>query len=363
MTNSKIAILIPSLQIGGVQRWALNISRELASRGYETHLVLVNALGPFVELVDPQVRLVNLGASRALAVLPRLIRYLNQDQPSVLVSAQTHINIIALWAAALSKCRPRVIVSERHHLSAAKVSARLGDRIAIWLARYFYPRSFAVVAVSHGVAHDLSRYAGIPREHIVVVYNPVVPPPTASDTLPLLPWPDRDQYELVLAVGRLEVQKDFGTLLSAFNLIRKQRNVRLLILGNGSCREQLEQQIVEMGLEATVSLPGIAEDPFPYFRVAHLFVLSSRWEGFPNVLAEALVSGVSIVSTDCPAGPSELLGGGKFGFLVPVGDSQRMADAMLQALQNPLDRDVLSKRAEDFSIKRSVDEYVALFEQ
>lgn len=166
-----------------------------------------------------------------------------------------------------------------------------------------------------------------------------------------------------MGVGRLVKQKDFSTLVRAFALVQQRCPVRLMILGDVDKREpsikpQLEALVRELGLENEVALPGFVENPYNYMAKADVFVLSSIYEGFGNVVAEALATGTSVVSTNCESGPAEILENGKYGRLVPVGDAEALANGILATLSNPTDSEILQQRSQAFSVDRVVDQYL-----
>lgn len=333
--RQRVAIFMPSLHDGGAERTMLNLSQAVAARGYPVDLLLARAEGPHLKAIPDTVRLVDLKAARVLASLPALARYLRRERPAVMLSVMNHANIVALWARRLSAAPTRVVVSERNTLS---VSARHAQsrraRLMPRLIRRFYPWADGVVTVSRGVADDLARVMDVPREQIRVIYNPVVTAELRGKAqAPLThPWFAPGQPPVVLGVGRLQPQKDFPTLIEAFSQARGGRDARLLILGEGPERPALERLVAGLGLERAVSLPGFVENPYAYMSRAALFVLSSRWEGLPAVLIEALYCGVPVVATNCPSGPSEILSGGRYGRLVPVGSVPAMAEAIASGL-------------------------------
>jgi glycosyltransferase involved in cell wall biosynthesis len=229
--------------------------------------------------------------------------------------------------------------------------------------RWSYPWADGIVAVSQGVADDLAQQIGIPRERIQVILNPIVTPELQRKAKAPLehPWFSPGQPPVVLAVGRLHPQKDYPTLLEAFAQVRQARPARLLILGEGGERSRLEALIHQLGLEEDVSLPGFVENPFAYMSHASVFVLSSRWEGLPTVLIEALYCGAPLVATDCPSGPREILANGQYGRLVPVSDVRALA----KAVEVTLDGDTPSPPPESwrpFELKTVVDQYTRLME-
>jgi glycosyltransferase involved in cell wall biosynthesis len=228
--------------------------------------------------------------------------------------------------------------------------------------RVLYPSADAVVAVSAGVADGLASRAGLRRDRITVIHNPIVTPEIAEKAAAGLdhPWFAPGQSPVFLAAGRLTVQKDYPTLLRAFAQLRQRRAARLVILGVGELRDELAAQVSSLGLAADVEFAGFQENPFAFMRRAAAFVLSSAWEGFGNVLVEALACGTQVVSTDCPSGPAEILDGGRFGHLVQVGDASALAAAMEAALVHPLPAELLRERAQIFSIDAALDRYLPL---
>ena len=171
------------------------------------------------------------------------------------------------------------------------------------------------------------------------------------------PWLDGSDIPVVIAAGKLKPQKDFETLLRAFALVQAKRNARLIILGRGPKKQALRELATELGISDCFQLPGHVRNPYAYFSRAAVFVLSSAWEGLPNVLIEAMACGCSVVSTDCPSGPFEILEEGAVGRLVPVGDATAMAKAIIESLDNPTRKDVLLARARAFSYEEAISAY------
>ena len=290
--SGRLAILTSQMEDGGAQRAMLKLAGGLADRGYAVDLVLAQARGAFLAEVSPAVRIVDLGAPRVLASVPALVRYLRHERPVAMLSALDYVNIVALWSRRLAGGQTRLVVSERNHLSTAhrhRTSRR--DRLVPGLLRRFYPWADAIVAVSKSVADDLTACTGLPRDRIEVIYNPVVTPEVVRMVREPLdhPWFRPGQPPVVVAVGGLRRQKDFGTLVDAFAQLRRRRPARLLILGEGPERAGLEALVAQRGLELDVQMPGFVANPYAYMARGAVFVLSSRWEGLPGVLIEALL--------------------------------------------------------------------------
>lgn len=333
-----MALFLPTLGGGGAEGVMLNLARGFVGRGIALDFVLAKGVGPRVGQVPPEARVVDLKASRVLASLPGLVTYLRRERPSALLSAMDHANVVALWACVLAGVRTRLVgsVHEMYSVSWRKAPSLRGRMTSLWISPC-YRRFDAMVAVSRSVADELVRYAGLSREKVHVIYNPVVTADLYSKATESLGhvWFAPGAPPVILGVGRLTILKDFVTLIRAFDLVRKERPLRLMILGEGEERAKLEELVRDLRLENLVMLPGFVENPYKYMKRAAVFVLSSRGEGLGNVLIEALALGTPVVSTDCPGGPTEILMGGKWGKLVPQNDHYELARAILQTLDSP----------------------------
>jgi glycosyltransferase involved in cell wall biosynthesis len=357
----RIAFLLPSLKGGGVQRQTINLTEAFLARGITVDMLLIDSRPcDFPNL--PNWNLVDLKSRRVLTSLPALVRYLRSIRPDYLISAQTHVNALAAIAHSIVGAPPKVMLTERNHMTEATQNAfRFGDRLRPWLARTFYPFADWIVSVSGSVADDLAQASGLPRENLRVIYNSVaiesIERMAAED--PGHPWFAAGEPPVILAVGRLTAQKAYPDLIDAFAQLHSRRAARLLILGEGEERTRLQEQIDRLGLTRDVQMPGFVSNPFAYMRRASLFALASHWEGFVNVITEALACGLPIVSTDHPGGAAEVLAHGKYGHLTPVGDVPALAAAMDDMLDHSTPRDLLLERARDFSVARMADAYLA----
>ena len=368
----RIAILIYELSVGGAQRRTATLARALAERGHDVRLLVVRPGGALESELGGRVSIEPVGLAPGLlrrrlkrrfqlrASVPRIAYRLLATRPDVFLSAASHANRIAPFAWLLSGARARLVLRVSNHLSGSAgnhVRPPLPGRYR--LARVCYRLASDVVSVSRGVAEDLIAVTGLAPERVHTISNPVVTPQLLEQVgEPLChPWFAPGSPPVLLGVGRLVAQKDFATLLRAFARLREDRDLRLLILGEGSRRAALEGLAVELGVAAHVAMPGNVPNPLPYMTRAAALVLSSAWEGLPGVLIEALACGCPVVSTDCPSGPAEILQGGRLGPLVPVGDDAALAAAVAGVLARPPEREALRARAADFSLSRSVDAY------
>ena len=359
MTKRRIALLFPDLSGGGAERVAVNLANSFAKRGYKIDMVLLSARGEFLGELLQDVKVIDLQVKRLRGTLIPLVRYLRNHRPDALLANMWPLTAIALWGRTLARVTTRVVVAEHTTWSRDPIARSVLGRWKVKTTMHHtFPRADGIVAVSRGAADDLARFADLNRDSITVIYNPVAGGETRPGNVPLALftcWSGGNSR--LLAVGNLIPIKDYATLLAAFALLRQRVDARLLILGEGSCRYELEAQARQLGIEGSLIMPGFVKDPSAYYQHADLQILSSTGEGFGNVIVEGLAAGTPVVSTDCPSGPREILCDGKFGRLVPVGDAPAMAAAMAESLGATHDRLALKARAQDFSIDKAVDQY------
>ncbi len=354
-----VSVFLPSLDGGGAERAMASVASGLAARGVPVSLVLATATGPYLSSLHPAVQVVDLRSPSMMRACPRLVQHLRHARPAVLLSAMSHANVVAAVAHRLAMSHARLVLSERVNLSALFAHDRgMRMRVTAALMRLSYRRADRVVAVSDGVADDLLQHLPLRPEQVVTIHNPVVDEALLrhAAATPAHPWLAEPGAPVVLSAGRLTAQKDFATLLHAFALLRQSRPLRLVILGEGDLRVALLAQARDLGVADDVALPGFDANPFSAMRAAGLFVLSSRFEGLPGVLIQAMACGTRVVSTDCPSGPREVLQDGRWGRLAPVGDAPALAAAMAAALDDPQPPDV-RQRAADFSVANALARY------
>jgi glycosyltransferase involved in cell wall biosynthesis len=360
----RIALLVPTLEIGGVERVFTNLASGLHEQGVEVDLVVGKTGGGMGQHLGSGIRVFDLGCDRMLLSVPRLARYLRARAPEALIAAMTHSSAAAVLARVVARKNVKLIATEHNTMSKIVANTRgLKYRLMPLWSRWALGCVDHIVAVCGGVADDLSAQTGIPRSKFHVIYNPVI-----SDALydaALAPvehsWFQAGELPVVLAVGRLDKQKDFPMLVRAFRLVRDLRPARLLILGEGPDRIRIGSEIVEQRLTADVALPGFEHNPYRFMKRSAVFALSSAWEGFGVVLVEALALGLPVVSTNCTYGPAEILCNGKYGALVPVGDHVAMAQSLINALDNPVQKCV--SHIQQFTIRAVASEYLSLIRQ
>lgn len=367
----KIAILSPigrsgTPEHGGIETVVRNLANEFVRQGHGVDLLVYPPPGrePTVGVVDPSVNIERLHAQHKRTLAKALLRYCRRRHPDVILAASHRANMVAGRARRQLRQAVKVYVSEHNTVSAGiKDDGPLKRWHRLHQIRSAYGRADGVVAVSRGVAEDLHERVGIDPTLIRVIYNPIV-----TDEMERLaaqgldhPWFAPGQPPVVLGVGRLAPQKDFATLIRAFAQLRRNRTCRLVILGEGKERQRLEALTHTLGVTGDVDMPGFAANPFPYMRHAAVLALSSAFEGFANVVAEALAVGTPVAATDCPHGPREILEDGRYGALSPVGDPHALAHGMQTMMSSPPDEALLRARAKTFSSAAIAQCYLSLF--
>lgn len=332
----KFSFFSPYYADGGVASTTTRLAEQFEAAGHETELVTFQHDSPFLE--DGPFNVVDLEARRTATAVPGLARYYRRTHPDVVLSTHYYANIVSVLAKLLSRTSPTLVLTERIHIGTVlRNSNRPKDLLLLKLMRLTYPRAEHVVTVSKDAADDLADLVGIPRSDVQAIYNPTLVEEVYQKAEEPVehPWFSSESPEVILGVGRLAPEKDFRTLLEAFASVTDERETRLIVLGDGPEHSSLETRAAELEVADRVDFPGFVDNPYTYMRNADLFVLSSKLEGMPNVLVEALAVGTPVVATDCPSGPRELLADGRYGELVPVGDHAAMSDAIERQLSDP----------------------------
>lgn len=406
VTPQRVAFLLDNLNGGGAERVVLDTAEGFAALGYDVDLVVFELHGELCDSVPKDVNLVVLPPVSKLAGLfhavrlagwnglggilywvasagkfprsfrhiPALIDYLRANQPAVISSALSKSGISMVLAASAGGIQTRLFVGIQNAMSRRSEQSRKSGKgqadSMTPLSRYCFPKAHGVIASSRGVAEDAIDFLGLDSSRVHVVYNPVVVTESAEDAVarPVHPWFAPGAPPVILGIGRLVEQKNFPLLIRAFAAVRRETVAHLVILGGDESsndqmthRQELLALATELGVIDDVALVGFQSNPHIYLRASRVFVLSSIFEGFGNVLVEALLAGCPVVSTDCPSGPAEILDGGKYGTLVPVDDPQSMSRAILASLATDPDREKLRQRGHEFSLERAVAGYYRIF--
>lgn len=362
----RIAFYIPLLTIGGAENVIINLANELALRGHNVDLLVLDDNGPYRSRVSTQVHIVRMCKRRSISALPDIVRYFCQSEPDIFYSAMPYINVLILMARIFSFQRKTSVVITEHFMFSGTLVAppHMMNVIIAAMAVVLFPFADRLVCVSDGVVQDMKLFMPFSHHKITRIHNPIVtesvmgllatPSPTDA-------WLNDKEWPVIASAARMVPAKDQKSLISAFALLRQRRRARLVLMGDGPLMKDLKDQVHAAGLDQDVLFTGSVINPYPYMKKASLFAMSSSLEGFCNVLVEALLCGLPIVSTDCKSGPSEILEDGAYGTLVPVGDVTALANAMDAALSAPHDPERQKLRAMDFTVEKICDQYEIIF--
>ncbi len=355
----KITYILDHLDAGGVGMVFITLAEQMADLGHEVEIVVLCRGGVLERLVPSNVKLVKFKASNVYKALPKLIDHLKTHSIDALISGKEYLNVFAIVAHKISGSKAKHIVTIHTNLEAEyKNHPDIRRYVIKFLSKITYPFADSIYAVSNGVATSVKKVLGVKKD-IGVIYNPSGTEKYFSET------PENPDVEIfdgnskvVLGCGRICKQKNFSDLIEVFAQI-EDKNAKLLILGEGQDKDALIEKVKSLGLEKRIFFKGIVVNPLAYMYYADLFVLPSLWEGFGNVLVEALSAGCPIVSNDCPSGPSEILDGGKYGDLVEVGNIWAMVEAIDSNLkQKRYNKEFLQARAKDFLPQSIVKAYI-----
>ena len=352
-----IAIILPDLRPGGTERLTIDLAQGFLDRGAKVDIILMQKQGEFLDIVPRGARVIDLGVERLRSAVLPIRRYLSAERPSAVLAAMWPLTAISVLAATGLSHRPRVVVSDHCPLE-WQYASNWKNRLALTASiRIAYPSADAVVAVSNGLSSELAGLARLSFNRISTVYNPI-PSPLRSGRGKVDWGPHKGAR--ILSVGSLKAVKNHALLLRAFAPLANAGEAVLAIVGTGPEEDAIKALASELGLGDRLRLPGFSATPGDWYHTADAFALSSDYEGFGNVLVEALHCGLPIVATDCPYGPAEILERGRWGRLVPPGDEAALTQALRAAISGDSDRSALRRRAEYFSVERAVQTYWSL---
>jgi glycosyltransferase involved in cell wall biosynthesis len=329
---------------GGLSHVMLNLMNAISRAGWDVDILLHKTDIPELVNLDHAVSKVALGNRWAPARLLSLIKYLRAVQPVAILVNREPANRQATLAKLLSGSQVKLVVRVGMAISSALERRGPVKRFLRSVALAFcYRRADLVIANAQRVADDIVDATGVSGERLRVLDNPTVSDEMFDQSMVPSghPWLDSEGPPVILGVGRLVRQKDFKTLIGAFARVRQSRQCRLVIIGEGKDRDDLLAYAAQLGVAEDLYMPGFQANPFAFMKRAAVFALSSAWEGSPNVLIQAMALGTPSVSTDCPGGSHDILGEGRYGPLVPVGDDAALANGIVQCLDKPLGPQVL----------------------
>ncbi|HQL67339.1 MAG TPA: glycosyltransferase [Caldisericia bacterium] len=359
-----ITFVLPTLEIGGAEKMTLNLIQGLLNFSYKIDLILINAKGPLLKYVPKGCNIINFKLKHTLFSLFKFIKYLRNETPIVLISSLTHLNIITIISILISRVKTKLIIMEQANLTSVTKNNNLKVKIVSILAHFLYKRANFIIAVSECVKEDLlKKILGIENK-IRVIYNPI--PNNDMFLMSSEPvyhkWFLKKNMPIILSIGRLAKEKNYSTLLQAFKLVKNVVRCKLVIIGDGPERENLENLAKNLQINEDLWMPGFDVNPYKYMSKSDIFVLTSIYEGLPNVLIEALALGLPLVSTDCESGPREIIKNNINGLLVKVGDYESLSQAIIYILKNRNKFITNKNELEKFKIENIVYEYKNLID-
>tara|TARA_B100000700_G_C15058040_1_gene863995 strand:+ start:2748 stop:3845 length:1098 start_codon:yes stop_codon:yes gene_type:complete len=358
----KITFFIPSLKNGGAERVIIELANHMSKNGHSISLVLATGGDGYKNEIESSVKIINLNSRKTFRSLFKFCNHIKENKPDGIISALSNANCIALLARKLTRTNIPIVVSERNiSLKDRFKNLSLQQKLIHLSISLLYNESTSIIAVSKGVANSISRTYKIDSKKIKCIYNPCDMDNLNSLSIKNIEhkWFKYNTKNIILSVGRLNKQKNYDLLLKAFSIVRKNEDSKLIILGEGEERERLENLAIKLGLDETcLDMPGFVNNPYAFMKRSEVFVLSSDWEGLPNVVIQALALNCKIVSTDCDAGPREILDDGKLGILVEPGNELDLANAILKSLRRKSQNLLFDRKMSRFDIKNIALQYI-----
>jgi glycosyltransferase involved in cell wall biosynthesis len=351
-----VLFLIPTLTGGGAERVIVTLLRHLDRSRFKPLLAVVDLRGAaFRADLPADVELVDLQATRVLYALPSIVRLIWRRRPDVVLSTLGHLNLALSMVRTLFPRSVRTIARESCVVSETLPSSRF-PRLWSFLYRRFYRKHDLVVCQSTDMHDDLTRNFAFPAHRSVIIHNPVDLEKIRHSVDARVDHSAFGSGETVLvAAGRLEYQKGFDLLIEAMALLPQAR-VQIVILGEGPLEAELHSAAQKPALAGRVHFAGFQNNPFAWIAKADAFVLSSRYEGFPNVVLEALACGTPVIATPAPGGVNELLGNRPECVVAAAISAPALADAIQLWLQGPREK-VAAQAVEPYAVQRIVGRY------
>ncbi len=364
ISQKHIVIVIPNLAMGGAEKFVVTLANLWAEQGYRIEIVLMHREGTLLQAVSNKVQITSLECKRLRDLVFPLRSYLKKENPEVVWAHMWPLTSVVTLSKLLSGRPSRIYLTDHTNLiESRKYEMTVSFIVLKIILKLTYIFATKFTAVSKGVASSIREITGPIYPHAEVIYNPAargVDPRLTRDIDTSDLWGDEKTVRL-LTVGRLKRQKNHALLLSAIAKVSQHCRCKLAILGDGELMASLRYLATSLGISDCIIFKGFVDDPSLWYATADVFVLASDWEGFGNVIVEAMEYGLPVVSTDCPSGPAEILAGGKYGTLVPVGDVDSLAAGILQALDSSIDRETVKSRAKEYSLQKVSEQYLRLF--
>lgn len=360
----KIGFFYRRLDQGGIQRVILNSAQFFSANGHDVSIILLKQEGEYLDIIDKNIKIIPFESTRKINLFSSFQKILKKEDFDIIFTASPPLNVFTILCKYLIRSKTKIVISEHNNTVALFTSRRLSmTRLSFFSIPLFYRFADCIVSVSKGISNNLASLALIPKNKINTIYNPAYTHQLISqmDENVTHPWLQDKKEPVIITVGRLSKAKNQRLLIRAFAKVLKHRKAKLIVVGEGELRGQLQLEIEKQGLEESVSLAGFQMNPVSWIAKSDIFVLSSDFEGFGVVLVEALATGITVVTTDCKYGPAEIVNNGEFGYLAAVGDEDDLCDKMLKALNTPLPKEHQVGRAKEFHVDSIMQQYDKLF--
>jgi glycosyltransferase involved in cell wall biosynthesis len=360
-----VCFYLASFGDGGVERMITNIALGMSQAGVRVDFIVNKNGAPFIDILEGKVNFIEPDKKAGNAV-NWLADYFKAEQPQISMTIKDLDDFTAINARDQSGVKTKVIVRTGTALK-TRFQQRGANFLKVWIKsrklKAMYQKADGHIVVAQGTKNELIELVDLEKDRVILIKNPVITKLMMEQKEHIInhDWFADTSKPLILGIGGFRKQKDFSTLIKAFALVNQSRPCQLVILGQGRQEARLKKLCLELGIAEHVDFPGFSNNPYAWLKRADLFVLSSLWEGSPNVLTEALAIGTPVVSTDCQSGPREVLQDGKYGELVPLQDPEAMAAAMMRTLDKPIASETLQQAVKDYTVEASTQAYLDAF--
>ena len=363
----KICIILPDLRGGGAEKVCINLAKEWIKQKHNVSFILMEKKGELLKEVPSEINIVDLKKKKIRNLFFPLFKLFFKEKYDVICVNMWPLTSVAVFSWLLSFKKGRLFVVDHVHLETSVLKELKKSYLIFKIIlgfTYLFPDK--IITVSKGVKKNLLQINKNLKKKIRVIYNPVVSKEeifakiTNKSLIVKKIWGKKSFYK-ILAVGSLKEQKNYFNLITAFSKINKIKNAKLIIVGNGKQEKKLKKYCKNLKLEKKIIFAGFQRDLKPYYQTTDIFVSSSSWEGFSNVIAEAIGYGITVVATNCKSGPAEILKNGKLGYLVPVDNAIALSKAINTAYKNKINKKKLIKRSLDFEISKIAKKYINIF--
>ena len=362
--KKKIAVFVNSLEIGGTESVTLVFVNELIKYNFKVDLILLKKKGYYLKFLDKRVNVVNLNKKRLLFSFFVFFKYLKKNNPDIILSHLTHINVFVLFFKIFLKMRFKIFINETTTVSLKKKhSNKFRHSILNLIIPFFYPKAAKVIVPSLGVKQDLINTYKVKNKKIAVIPNPVDINFIKSQSKKKINLSIKKKIPLLVSMGRLIPDKDFLSMIKAVQDTLKIKKIHLLIMGKGIQKNFLNFEIKKNKLNNNIQLLGEIKNPFPILSKAKIFILTSRREGMPTALLQAIALKKMVISTNCPSGPKEIMSKLNCGYLAEVGNVSDIKKGILKGLNNKIKKADHDKFLKNYHISYIIKKYIKTFQK